>query len=55
MVIDYASPRRLCQVAEGIARRLAEHFGERVEITQPTCMIRGASQCSIRVRLLPPR
>ena len=53
VVIDYASPRLLCQVAEGIARGLAEHFGERVEITQPTCMMRGASRCSIRVRLLP--
>ncbi|MDB4930301.1 MAG: hypothetical protein JWM10_2785 [Myxococcaceae bacterium] len=54
VLIDYASPRRLCPVAEGIARGLAEHFGERVEVTQPACMLRGDPRCAIRVRTLPP-
>lgn len=42
VLIDYASPRRLCTVAEGIARGLAEPFGERVEVTQPACMVLSA-------------
>jgi hypothetical protein len=50
--IDYTSPRRLCWLAEGIARGLAAHYGETVEISQPECMHRGAARCLISVRLV---
>ncbi|GAC1657820.1 MAG: heme NO-binding domain-containing protein [Gemmatimonadaceae bacterium] len=50
--ILYASPRRLCAVAEGITRGLAEHFREAVNITQTSCMERGDGHCLIRVHLV---
>jgi predicted hydrocarbon binding protein len=50
--ILYTSPRRLCWLAEGIARGLAAHYGETVEISQPECMHRGARRCLISVRLV---
>jgi predicted hydrocarbon binding protein len=50
--IVYTSPRRLCWLAEGIARGLAAHYGETVEISQPECMARGGGRCLISVRLV---
>ncbi|GAC1686888.1 MAG: hypothetical protein NVS9B3_05360 [Gemmatimonadaceae bacterium] len=50
VTIVYHSERRLCAVAEGIARGLAEHFEETVEVEQTRCMERGDAQCVIRVR-----
>jgi hypothetical protein len=50
--IDYRSPRRLCWVARGIARGLADGFGERIEIEEPECMHRGAARCLLRFRWL---
>lgn len=53
--VIYTSTRRLCILAEGIARGLAKHFGERITITQPECMLHGGSRCLIVVRLLRKR
>ena len=50
VVIRYASPRRMCAVARGIARGVAGHYGERVEIEEPQCMLRGDAECRIHVR-----
>ncbi|HEX8245964.1 MAG TPA: heme NO-binding domain-containing protein [Longimicrobium sp.] len=50
VVIDYRSPRRLCALATGIARGLALHFGETVEIGQAECMHAGDPRCLITVR-----
>lgn len=50
VVIRYGSARRMCAVARGIARGVADHYGERVEIREPRCMLRGDAQCEIRVR-----
>jgi predicted hydrocarbon binding protein len=52
LVLTYTSERKMCKVAEGIAKGLARHFGERIAIDQATCMLRGDSECSIRVRRL---
>lgn len=52
VVLDYASQRRMCKVAEGIAKGLARHFGERIAIDQTTCMLRGDPECSIRIQRL---
>jgi len=51
VLINYTSPRRLCKVAEGIARGMASHFGEQVDIRQSECMLRGDPRCLISVRL----
>jgi len=50
-VVTYTSERKMCKVAEGIAKGLARHFGESIAIDQTTCMLRG-DECSIRVRRL---
>jgi hypothetical protein len=47
--MGYRSQRRLCSFAEGLIEGAAEHFGERVEISQPTCMKRGDEQCLLEI------
>jgi hypothetical protein len=49
VVIDYRSSRRLCQVAKGIARGLATHFGETVVVSESECMHQGSERCMIAV------
>lgn len=48
--IDYRSERGLCAVAMGIARGLADHFGEAIESLQPECMHRGDARCLLIFR-----
>jgi predicted hydrocarbon binding protein len=50
VVVLYRSRRRLCAVAKGIIRGIARHYHERVQVTEETCMHRGASECRIVVR-----
>lgn len=52
--VSYVSPRRLCAVARGICRGLGGHFGETIEIEEPTCMLRGGRTCEIIVRRTSP-
>jgi hypothetical protein len=52
VVVIYASPRRMCGVAKGIAKGIADHYHERIAITEGACMHRGAPHCEISVRLL---
>jgi len=47
VVMTYDSPRRLCAVARGIARGVAKHFQESIEIVDRECMHRGAPACLI--------
>jgi predicted hydrocarbon binding protein len=49
VVIIYESDRKLCAMAKGIARGVAKHYGERVEINELTCMLRGKPSCTIAV------
>lgn len=51
--VDYRSERRMCALAEGIARGLAAHFGEEVRVSQPECMNRGDARCLLVVEQLP--
>ena len=51
VVIDYRSPRRMCALARGIARGLAAHFRESVEVSESECMHGGDERCLIAVRL----
>jgi hypothetical protein len=54
VVITYVSERRLCDLARGIVLGIARHFDERVAIDEPTCMHRGASACTLKVRRIHP-
>ncbi len=50
--IDYRSARRLCSLAKGIVRGLAQELGDRVAITERECMHLGDARCLIQVQLL---
>jgi predicted hydrocarbon binding protein len=49
VVITYTSARKLCALAKGIVRGIANHYQEPVTIDEPTCMLRGDGACSIAV------
>jgi hypothetical protein len=50
VTLEYASPRRLCALAKGITRGIAETLGEKIEVAERACMLAGASACAIVVR-----
>lgn len=47
VVLRYSSQRKMCGVAKGIAKGLARHFNEELQITEPSCMHKGARSCTI--------
>jgi hypothetical protein len=51
VMIIYGSARRLCALARGLVRGVAQHYGEKVRISEPDCMSRGAARCKLVVRL----
>jgi hypothetical protein len=50
VVLVYDSPRKLCAVARGIAKGLAKHFDESIDIWERTCMHRGEPACTLIFR-----
>ena len=50
--ILYTSPRRLCRLLRGLAEGTARHYGERTDIAESTCMLRGDSACCFEITLL---
>lgn len=52
--IHYRSKRRLCSLAEGFIAGASGHFGDRVSITQSSCMLDGAEECVLVCRFEPP-
>jgi hypothetical protein len=51
LVIAYTSNRRMCGVAKGIVPGIAAELGEKVVVSESTCMLRGGTKCEISVRL----
>ncbi len=49
LTMRYVSPRRLCHFGEGLVEGAAAHYGEEVDITQPSCMRRGDESCELRI------
>jgi hypothetical protein len=49
--IEYSSARRLCDLAVGICRGVADHYGEHIVVEQATCMKYGAPACELIVKL----
>lgn len=47
--IIYRSARKLCPLAMGLIKGVAEHYQEKITITEPTCMLRGDDACRILV------
>ncbi len=48
--LDYLSVRSMCMLAEGLVLGVADHYGEKVVVDQPSCKQRGESRCTIRIR-----
>lgn len=51
VTITYTSARKMCALAKGLINGVARHYHQRVELLEPTCMVKGAPQCLIVVRL----
>jgi len=45
VTLTYRSARQLCTLAEGFSDGVAVHYGQRVVIDQPACMLRGDEAC----------
>ena len=50
--IHYASSRKLCYVARGMARGVLVHYGEIGSVKETACMHHGAPECIIMVKRL---
>jgi hypothetical protein len=50
VVLIYGSPRKLCAFAIGIAKGVATHFKETIEVSHTKCMHKGAPHCEIVFR-----
>jgi hypothetical protein len=51
VVVIYDSARRMCAMARGIVAGVARHYGEKVSIAEPRCMLKGDAECELVVRL----
>ena len=43
----------MCSVAKGIIRGAARHYDQEILISEPRCMLAGATRCEITVRKVP--
>lgn len=51
VVVIYTSPRKLCALAKGIVRGIVRHYGERITIQEPSCMLKGGAECELIITL----
>lgn len=54
VVVSYTSERKLCALLEGLVRGVATRYGEAVELSHDTCMLRGEPACSVVVAISRP-
>jgi hypothetical protein len=54
VVVTYDSPRKMCALAKGIIMGVGKHYGERVTIAEPTCMLKGGVRCQLIVNVVSP-
>jgi predicted hydrocarbon binding protein len=54
VAVTYDSPRKMCALAKGIIMGVGKHYGERVTIAEPTCMLKGAAACQLIVKVVSP-
>ncbi|MGC8885496.1 MAG: heme NO-binding domain-containing protein [Candidatus Nanoarchaeia archaeon] len=52
VIITYTSPRKMCGVAKGIAKGIANYYNEQIQITETKCMLKGSSSCQISIKLV---
>ncbi len=49
VLLEYSSARKLCALARGIIRGVAEFYREEIEIDDQACMLQGDEECRIMV------
>jgi predicted hydrocarbon binding protein len=49
VTIRYRSPRKLCPVATGLIRGVADHYDQEVYVSEPRCMHEGDDLCELVV------
>ena len=52
LTMIYKSPRKLCQLAEGLISGSAKHFNQKYKMTHDPCMHSGSDHCVFKVELL---
>lgn len=52
LIMSYSSPRKLCALAKGMTKGIAQHYGEKIAISEESCMHQGAPACRIVVTLV---
>lgn len=52
LTMIYKSPRKLCQLAEGLISGSAKHFNQNYKMTHDPCMHSGSDHCALKVELL---
>ena len=50
ILLSYGRGRHWCALTRGLAEAVAEHFGERVEFVEPSCLNHSAPQCRLFIR-----
>ena len=49
--VVYSSARQLCPLAIGLMRGITAHYGESIEVDEPSCLLKGDPFCSFVIRL----
>lgn len=52
LTMIYQSPRKLCQLAEGLISGSAKHFNQNYKMTHDPCMHNGSDHCALKVELI---
>lgn len=52
LTMIYKSPRKLCQLAEGLISGSAKHFNQHYELIHNPCMHTGSDHCALKVKLV---
>lgn len=52
IVFDWYAPKKLCPLAKGAVRGIAEMMGDRIETVESFCMERGDDHCEMTFRAL---
>ncbi|MDE3231440.1 MAG: heme NO-binding domain-containing protein, partial [Chloroflexota bacterium] len=53
LYLYYDSPRKLCDLLRGAIVGAGDHYGERVQVVEESCMKRGGKICSFAIRFAP--
>lgn len=55
VILYYMSPRKMCNYIIGIIEGIADHHDEIITVSHSACMLLGASECEIHIKLIKQR